>query len=158
MKAGFAIGAALLATAGCSPQACDPSQAGFFSGIGCEASGSYGVRNQYQQSALAQQNAAALQSRAAAVDEGQRANEALISRDQARRRLATSDRETQQLRGRLAAARQRGSVDQARLDQAQAEVDTLQRQRAGLQNGATADQLRAYEERHRRMMDSLTGI
>ena len=152
------LGAALLGATACTPQACDPSQAGFFSGIGCEASGNYGVRHQYQESTLAQQNAAALQSRAAAVNEGQRANEALISRDQARRRLASSDRETAQLRARLAAARARGSVDQARLDQAQAEVAALQRQRAGLQNGGSPDQLRAYEERHRQLMDSLTGI
>ncbi len=155
------LGSCLVVSAllgGCTPQACDPSRADFFSGIGCEASGSYTTRNQYQQSALAQQNAAVLQNRAAAADEGARANDALISRDQARRRLASSDRETAQLRARLAAARARGGADQARLDEAQAEVAALQRQRAGLQNGATADQLREYEERHRRVMDSLTGI
>ena len=157
MKA-LALGAALLACAACTPQACDPSQAGFFSGIGCEASGSYGVRHNYQESTLAQQNAAALQNRAAAIDEGQRANEALISRDDARRRLASSDRETNQLRARLAAARARGSVSQARLDQAQAELDALQRQRAGLQNGATPDQLRAYQERHRQLLEDVSGI
>ena len=157
MKA-LALGAALLACAACTPQACDPSQAGFFSGIGCEASGSYGVRHNYQESTLAQQNAAALQNRAAAIDEGQRANEALISRDDARRRLASSDRETSQLRARLAAARARGSVSQARLDQAQAELDALQRQRAGLQNGATPDQLRAYQERHRQLLEDVSGI
>lgn len=155
----FAIvgAAALLGAAGCTPQSCDPSQAGFLSGIGCEASGSYATRNQYQQSALAQENATALQNRAAAINEGGRANRALIGRDEARRRLAVSDRDTQRLRARLAAARASGG-DQVRLHQAQAEVDALQSQRAGLQNGATPDQLRAYEERHRRMMDSLQGI
>ena len=74
----LALGTALLGAAACSPQSCDPSQAGFLSGIGCEASGSYSTRNQYQRSELAQQNAAALQNRAAAVSEGDRANRALI--------------------------------------------------------------------------------
>ena len=147
----------MLASAACTPQACDPSQAGFFSGIGCEASGSYATRNQYQQTALAQQSSALLQNRAAAINEGDRANRALIGRDEARRRLAVSDRETQRLRARLASARARGG-DDVRLHQAQAEVDALQSQRAGLQNGASPEQLRAYEDRHRRMMDSLQGI
>ena len=153
----LALAAVLLGTAACTPGGCDPSQTGFLSGIGCEASGSYATRNQYQQSALAQQNAAALQNRAAAVSEGDRANRALIGRDEARRRLASSDRDTQRLRARLAAARASGG-DDTRLRQAQSEVDALQNQRAGLQNGASPEQLRAYEDRHRRMMDSLQGI
>lgn len=152
------LGGALLGLAACSPQACDPSQAGFFSGIGCEASGSYGVRNQYQRSTLAQQNAVALQSRADALNEGSRANQALLSRDQARQRLSASDRQTADLRARLAAARRNGTLDAARLNQAQAELASIQQQRNGLAGGATPDQIRAYEEQHRRLMESLSAI
>lgn len=146
-----------MGVAGCSPQSCDPSQAGFLSGIGCEASGSYATRNQAQRAELANQNLAAMENRRAAADEGDNARRALVGRAEARRRLVSTDRETAQLRARLASARARGA-DQARTQQAQSELDAMQGQRAALANGATPEQLRAYEERHRRMMDSLQGI
>lgn len=157
MRTLLALGG-LVGLAACSAQQCDPSQAGFLSGVGCEASGSYTTRNQYQQSQLAQQNAAALQNRAAAQDEGARASQALLTRDQARRRLGAIDQQTAQLRARLNAARSRGGVDQVRLGEAQAELDALQRQRAGLQGGATEEQVRALEAQRRRLSDQLSGI
>ena len=150
--------AAVLAVPACAPGQCDPSQAGFISGIGCEASGSYATRNQYQQSALAQQNANALQARASAQDEQSRANEALLSRDQARRRLGSVDVQTRSLRQRLASARSRGSVDRARLDQAQTELDALERQRAGLNQGATESQVRALEAQRRRAAEAVGAM
>ncbi len=150
--------AAVLAVPACAPGQCDPSQAGFLSGIGCEASGSYRTRNQVQQSALAQQNANALQARASAQDEGSRANEALLSRDQARRRLGGVDAQTRSLRQRLAAARSRGGVDRVRLDQAQNELDTLDRQRAGLNQGATEAQVQALEAQRRRAAEAVGAM
>ncbi len=158
MRAALAVGA-LLGLAACTPQQCDPSQAGFFSGIGCAASGSYATRNQYQQVELSQQRAAAAQSRDQAQGEGARASQALVMRDQARRRLATVDQQNTRLRATLAAARTRGGVDQARLDAAQAELDGLQRQRAGLQGrGATEEDLRALEDHQRRLRDEVSGL
>lgn len=155
MRAWLAAGA-LLGLAACTPQQCDPSQAGFFSGIGCAASGSYATRNQYQQVELSQQRAAAEQSRDQAQGEGARASQALLTRDQARRRLVAVDQQTTQLRARLAAARSRGGVDQARLNDAQAELDGLQRQRAALQGrGATDEDIRALEDHQRRFRDEL---
>ena len=153
----FVVGV-LLGLSACSAQQCDPSQAGFLSGIGCEASGSFATRNQNQQAALAQQNAAALQGRAQAQSEGARASQALLTRDQARRRLGTFDQQTAQLRARLNAARARGSLDQVRLSDAQAELDALQRQRAGLQGAATEEQVRALDAQRRRLADQLSGI
>lgn len=150
--------AATLGLGACSAQQCDPSRAGFLSGIGCEASGSYNVRNQGQQSNLAEQNAAALQNRAAAQTEGARANQALLSRDQARRRLGVVDAQTAQLRARLAAARASGAADLGRLNAAQAELDSLQRQRRGLGDGATEADVRALEANRRRLADQLEGI
>lgn len=152
------IANALLGLAACTPQQCDPSQAGFLSGIGCAASGSYATRNQYQQAELAQQGAAASESRAQAQDEGARASQALLTRDQARRRLGAVDQQTAQFRARLNAARSRGGLDQVRLSDAQAELDALQRQRAVLQNGATDEQIRAYEAHQRRYREQFTGI
>lgn len=149
---------AVLGLSACAPGQCDPSQAGFLSGIGCEASGSYATRSQYQQSALTQQNANALQMRAAASDEGTRANQAVLSRDQARGRLNAVDRQTAQLRARLSAARARGGADQVRLDAAQAELATLERQRAQIPTGATEDQVRALEAQRRRLAEQMSGI
>ena len=150
-------GSALLALAGCSSQQCDPSQAGFLSGIGCAASGSYAARNQYQQSVLAQQSTAASQNRVLAHDEGARASQALVTRDEARRRLGAVDRQIAQLRTRLSAARARGDVSQIRLSDEQAELNALQRQRAEVQGVATDEQLRALENQQRRLRDQLTG-
>ena len=157
MRALLAIGA-LLGLAGCSPQQCNPSQAGFLAGIGCETSGSFATRSQYQQSQLAQENAAALQGRAAAQNEGARASQALLTRDQARQRLGAVDRQAAQLRARFDAARSRGGVDQVRLHEAQSELNALQRQRAGLQGGGTDVQLRALEEHQQRFRDQISGI
>jgi len=152
------IANALLGLAACTPQQCDPSQAGFLSGIGCAASGSYAARNQYQQSKLAQQGASASQNRAQAQDEGVRASQALLTRHQARQRLGAVDQQTARLRARLIAARARGSLDQVRLSDAQAELNALQRERAGLQGIATDEQLRALEDHERRVRDQLTGV
>lgn len=152
------VGSALLGLAACSPQQCDPSQAGFFSGIGCAASGSYATRNQYQQSELAQQNMAASQGRAQAQNEGARASQALLTRDQARLRLGAVDRQTAQLRTRLNAAHARGDMSQIRLSDAQAELNALQRERARLQGGATDEQMRALEDHERRLRDQVTGV
>ena len=157
MRSAIAV-LALLGMAACSPQSCDPSQAGFLSGIGCEASGSYGVRNQYQRTALAQESSLALQNRANAIDAGQRANDAIVSRDEARHRLSVADRRTAQIRASLAAARNRRNVDQTQLNEAQSELVRLQRDRASLQRGASAEQLRAFEERQQRLNDSITGL
>ena len=152
-------GGALLGLAACTPQACDPSQAGFFSGIGCAASGSYATRSQAQQVELSQQRAAASQNFGQAQEEGARAREALLTRDQTRRRLAAVDGQNTQLRARLASARARGGADQARLDAAQSELDALQRQRALLQGrGATDQDIRALEERQRRFREEYSGF
>jgi len=150
-------GSALLGLAACSPQQCDPSQAGFLSGIGCAASGSYAARNQNQQSELAQQSTAASQSRDQAQGEGARASQALLTRDQARQRLGAVDRQTAQLRARLNSARVRGGVSQIQLSDAQAELDALQRERAGLHGAATDEQLRALEDHQRRLRDQIIG-
>lgn len=151
-------GSALLGLAACTPQQCDPSQAGFFSGIGCAASGSYAARNQNQQSELAQRSMAASQSRTQAQDEGARAIQALLTRDQARLRLGAVDRQTAQLRTRLNAAYARGDISQIRLSDAQAELNALQRERARLQGGVTDAQVRALEDHERRVRDQVTGV
>lgn len=158
MRAALAGLVALAALPSCAPQSCDPSQAGFLSGIGCEASGSYGVRRDAQQQALAQQNALALQNQAAAQQEGARATDALVARDQARRRLGAVDQQTRALRARLASARARAGANPGRLDAAQADLDQLERQRGAVGSAPSEAQLRALEEQRRRLNDALSGI
>lgn len=149
---------ALLGLAACNAQQCDPSQAGFLSGIGCEASGSYGIRNQYQKSELGQRSADALQSRVRAQDEGARASEAMVTRDQARQRLGAVDRQAAEYRARINAARTRGGVDQVRLTEAQNQLNALRRQRAALRGDATEPQLRDLEAQRRRLNEQISGI
>ena len=152
------VGSALVGLAACTPQQCDPSQAGFLSGIGCAASGSYATRNQYQRSELAQQNVVASQNRVEANYAGARASQALLTRDQARRRLTAIDQQTAQLRTRLNAARARGDISQIRLSDAQAELNALQRERSSLRGAATDEQVRALENHERRVRDQLAGV
>ena len=154
----IAVLAVLAALPGCAPGACDPSQAGFLSGIGCEASGSYTTRNRYQQSALAQESGNALQARAAAGEERSRVADALVTRDQARTRLNAIDAETRRLRARLAAARARGTSDSGRLGAAQAELDALQQERSRLGSSTSDADLRALEARRRRAAEAMGGI
>jgi len=154
----FLVLGALLGLAACSPQQCDPLQAGFLSGIGCVASGSYAARNQSQQSELGQQSAVASQNRARAQDQGVRASQALVTRDQARRRLSAIDRQTAEYRARLNTARARGGVDQVRLSEAQDQLNALQRQRAMLPGDATEAQLRDLEAKRQWVNDQLSSL
>lgn len=153
-----AVLAGLSGLAGCAPGACDPSQAGFLSGIGCEASGNYAIRNRYQQSALSQESANALQAHAAAGEERSRASDALVTRDQARARLGAIDAETRRLRAHLAAARARGTAESSRLEAAQADLDALLQQRRQVTAGASDAELQALEARRRRAVEAISGI
>ena len=124
--------AALAALAGCSAAACDPSQAGFLSGIGCEASGSYTQRNQAQQASLAQSRAAALQERAGAAQAQDEATGAQMALDERRRRLGAIDAQNATLRRRLATLQGNNRVNQAQLASAQAQLSEINRRRASL--------------------------
>lgn len=147
--------AGLVALAGCASGNCDPSQAGFLSGIGCEASGGFKARNQAQQKQLSQDSANASAAQDSQLREQSRATNAILTRDDARQRLGALDRRTAQLRSRLAGLRRSGSQSQAQLNEAEAQLAALQRQRSG---GATSDaQMRALEERQRRAAELLGG-
>ena len=136
----------LLATA-CSPAACDPSQAGFFSGIGCEASGSYRSRNESQQAQLATARTAALQNDAAAYNARNDAASAQLSLAERRRRLGALDSQVAAARRQLANLRQSQGVDQDRLARAQQAVDQAQSTRAQLPAQANGAQIDATQRR-----------
>ncbi len=124
--------AAAAALAGCSAGACDPSQAGFLSGIGCEASGAYTQRNQAQQASLAQSRAAALQEQAGAAQAQDEATGAQMALDERRRRLGAIDAQNAALRRRLATLQGNNRVNQAQLASAQAQLSEINRRRASL--------------------------
>lgn len=145
--------AALLA--GCSGQSCDPSQVGFLSGIGCEVGGSYAARNQAQQRQLSYENSNASAAQSAQQQEQSRESNALLTRDQARRRLNAVDRQNGQLRARIAALRRSGNADRAQLNEAERELNAVQRDRAV---GPSSDaDIRALEARQRRAAELLGG-
>ena len=147
--------AGTVALAGCAPGNCDPSQAGLLSGIGCEANGGFAARNQAQQAQLAQDGASARAAQQSQQYEQGRATNAILTRDQARQRLGALDRRTAQLRAQLARQRRSGRASQAQLNEAEAQLAALQRQRGG---GATSDaQMRALEDRQRRAAELLGG-
>jgi len=139
---------AAAAVAGCAGQNCDPSQAGFLSGIGCEASGQFAARNQAQQQQLSQENANAASAQSAQQREQSRETNAILTRDQARQRLNAVDRQNTQLRARVAALRRSGNADRAQLSEAERELNDIQRARASGPN-SDAD-IRALEARQRR--------
>jgi chromosome segregation ATPase len=158
MIARLAAALSLAALAGCAAGSCDPSQAGFFSGIGCEASGAYGARNQMQRSALAQSRSQALQEEAGAGQAQSEAASAEASLNERRRQLDTLDRETASLRARLGRLRGSNRVDQGRLAVARAQLDELQRRRAALPASASEAQIEELERKRTALFDVAKGL
>ncbi len=120
----------------------DPAQAGFFSGLGNIASGTYRQRADAQQAqlqALGRQNLAMRQS---AVEE--KAEQARLSDERARlqRRNASLRAELATMRRELDAARASGQADQARLRGLSAQLATLEQASAQLtESHAESDRL-----------------
>ena len=150
------LGAAALA--GCATGNCDPSQAGFFSGMSCEASGAYTQRNVSQQQTLAQSRAAALQQRAAASEAQDDATQAQLTLDQRQRRLRALDVQNASLQRRLTALRANNQVDQSRLASVQVQLDALRRQRAAVQGAPDDASVRNMEQQQQRLLEIAKGM
>lgn len=141
------VGLALLA--GCAAQDCDPRNAGFLSGIGCAASGSYGQRTAYQQQALGAASTQALDARDAAIEQGDRATNAQAAATAATRRLRQMDASIDGLRAQLSATQRRAGTDQARLAEARGELARLEQERAAAGRAPSEQQLRELDRRRR---------
>lgn len=137
----------VLMASACSPQSCDPSQAGFISGIGCEASGSFNQRNQAQQSQLAAARTRALQEDANAAAAQGDATRAQMSLAERRRRVSALDSQIAAARRRLATLQQSNGVDQDRLQRARAAVQNAQAERASVSPQSSGAQLDATQRR-----------
>ena len=155
---GIAALAAVAALGGCSAGACDPSQAGFLSGIGCEASGSYTQRNQAQQVSLAQSRAAALQERAGAAQAQDEAAGAEMALSERRRRLGAIEAQNAVLRRRLAALQGNNRVNQAQLASAQAQLNEISRHRASLAASPDPAGVRDLERQQQNLQSVVQGL
>lgn len=144
--------------AGCTASSCDPSQAGFFSGIGCEGSGAYTQRNQAQQTQLAASRSATLSERANAAQAEDAAYSSQFALNAKRQRLQVLDQQNSALQRRLAAAQANNRVDQAQLASAQAQLADLQYQRASLSVSSTDTSVRDYEQKQQKMLSIITDM
>lgn len=148
--AGAALAVATLA--GCAGRQTDPARAGFFSGIGNLATGTY----QQRQGALTQQAVDAERQR-----DAERENLASLQsqRDSLAAERDRMNRNLSALNRRLAAARNDPQTDPARLASVQAEAERLNAEAAALRraNTALAEQQAAARELNTRI-DALLAV
>ncbi len=150
---------AVLGLAGCSSQqACDPTQTGFISGLGCAMGGGYQNRQDTLNDTRvsAQQNAATQQADAASAQRQQQIAQQTLA--QRRARVAQQDRELAGLRNRLQLAQARGASG-PQMQEAQDALAESQRLRtAAAQSDADLAARSAAQERLRRSLDALAGL
>lgn len=146
--------------AACSAQNCDPMAAGFFSGIGCEASGAYAARQRAQTDQLAQARTNLYAQQAAARSAEAERITAQENLADMQARLAAVERDTAALRRRLDAARRRQGADLAAIAHAQADLDALDRDRTRAQASPTPDPaaVETIERRRAALLDAVTGM
>ena len=144
--------------AGCSAAACDPSQAGFISGIGCASSGAYSQRTQALQTQLTSSRSAALQERANAIEADQEASDSQVALADTRARLGAVDRQNAALAQRLAALRASNRVDQTRLANAQAQFDAISRRRATLAAAPDDGSVLDLQRQQQRLLGVMKGM
>ena len=149
---------ALALLAGCAPGSCDPSQAGFLSGIGCEASGAYTTRHNAQVASLAESRAAALQGQADAGQAQDQATSAQMALGERQRRLRQINSQNAVLSRRLSALRATNGADQGQLGRAQAQLAELNRRSAVTPATASAADLRDVEQKQRELADILAKM
>ena len=137
--------ALIVLLAGCTPAACDPSQAEFFSGVGCAVSGSYGARESELRTGVTEARANALEQQLQA--DRARADQASAQQELARHRnqLALLDGRLRELRRQLDLARQRQGINQDAVKQAEQELRRLQNARSTVSPTSTDADLHALE-------------
>jgi chromosome segregation ATPase len=141
-----------------APTGCDPARAGFLESLNC-SNGGFQNRQAVLEQDLAASRANALEQRAGASRAAAEANSA--QRDLATRRhaMAQLDSRLADLRSRLQSAESRPGVDQARVQQASAQLNDLSREQSKIshQNPSDAD-LQIIQERQRKMMQILNNL
>ena len=151
--------AALLGVAGCASGNCDPSQAGFFDGIGCQTSGAYDQRQYQLQNNLSAARANLYNQQGRADAAAASADAARSERDRSARNLQAMGRENATLQARLNAAARRDGADRALVAQRQSELSQLERDRAAAAaRGADPAEVQRLEQRRRALLDAASNL
>ncbi|WP_228719775.1 hypothetical protein [Methylococcus geothermalis] len=111
---------AILAT-GCATTDCDPGRGGFFRGIGCSASGSYGQRQQQMQSTISREQ----QTQAGLRSEYAQANQAAIETDAQRQ---AAEKQYADLQGDIDALNARLARSKSKKKDLSREIKSVQNQ------------------------------
>jgi hypothetical protein len=147
-----------LALGACAAQTCNPSTAGFFSGIGCEVSGANAQNEQALQRTLgnARQELARQRAAAQAADAQRSVDEATLAAMQAR--LRDTARQDAQLRRQVEAARARQGADAAAVQRAQTELGGLEAARRAAATAPNPAAMEDVDRRRRAVMDAITAF
>jgi chromosome segregation ATPase len=148
----------LLLAAGCATPNCDPRNAGFFDGLGNEASGCYARNQQRQEQELAAARADLARQRAATA--AAQADAAAATRDLAamQERLNAVAAESHTMRGRIAAARARQNADLAAVQRAQDQVDALARDVSRARAAPNPAAVQELERRRQELLRTTQGL
>lgn len=149
---------AILGGCATTPGACDPTQAGFFSGISCESSGAYGSRDSSLRSNLASARANLASDRMRASDADADAGAALDDQARARSALSRVRQQNASLRNRLDAASRRDGANVAAINQQRADLNQLERDRASAErSGSNPAAVREIQRREKALLDATSS-
>lgn len=143
----------------CANGNCDPTQAGFFSGISGEVSGCYAARDRVLQNNLSAARTdldqQMFRARATATDRAAAENEREFNRG----RLRAMGNENAILRRRFESAPQQESAARAAVSRRLSELDELERdRRAALTQTPDPAAVQALDRRRRALLDSATSF
>jgi chromosome segregation ATPase len=157
MRRRVAAASALLVLAGCAREE-DPAKAGFFSGIGNLATGTYDRRLEQRQQELSEAERLKQQmaARAAESDRQREQSEAALRNRQAR--LARLDGDIDRLQRRLDVLKRQRTGDEARLRDAEQRLAGLRDERRQAAPDGDDAELRDIEQRLRTMDRAIAGL
>lgn len=158
MKSTLVLMALVVGLVGCASGNCDPDQAGFIGGIGCQASGAYGQRTQSLQAQLSASRSAALQERAAALSAQQDAAASETALAERRQQLQAIDRQNAVLQRKLRALQASNRIDKARLAKANAELASVKQQRATAGPNPDDAELRDLQQHQQRLQNVVSSL
>jgi chromosome segregation ATPase len=122
-----ALAVLMLALSSCTAAQCDPTQADFFSGVGCSVGSGYGQRTNALQNTLASEQSRDIAARQEAAQQQRIAAASEADLAALQRRVSEMQRNQAKLRQQLAQAQQRRGAQDATLQQARGELDRLDR-------------------------------
>ncbi len=147
----------LVALAACSTTGCDPSRASLLESMQCE-NGGFQNRQSFLQQNLNAAQANAEAQRQAANRAGSDAAEAQRSLAERRAELARLDRNIAELRRQIQLKMANRNVNQAAAQQTANEINMLQHQQDLIQKDPGDSDLRAIDERQKKILKALQAL